>query len=163
LLCSASLWVRHRLLTHKESSWVLELAQPMDTLVRLPCAGMATMIITHTLARLTVTTARIGSWTESSSGLALGSMDIMVVDSMAGATTAVVTTVGDITVVVVMAITAADLCTKASAVTAASMVAVVDFMEAAGFTAAVADSTEEAVSMVVEEATGAGIANCQES
>jgi hypothetical protein len=134
----------------------------MDTLVRLPCAGMATMIITHTLARLMVTTARIGSWTESSSGLALGSMDIMVVDSMAGAITAVVTTVGAFTVVVVMAITAVDLCTKASAVTAASMVAVVDFMEAAGFTAA-ADSTEEAVCMAVVEGAGAGIANCQES
>jgi hypothetical protein len=133
----------------------------MDTLVRLPCAGMATMIITHTLARLMVTTARIGSWTESSSGLALGSMDIMVVDSMAGAITAVVTTVGAFTVVVVMAITAVDLCTKASAVTAASMVAVVDFMEAAGFTAA--DSTEEAVCMAVVEGAGAGIANCQES
>ena len=134
----------------------------MDTLVRLPCAGMATMIITHTLARLMVTTARIGSWTESSSGLALGSMDIMVVDSMAGAITAVVTTVGAFTVVVVMAITAVDLCTKASAVTA-SMVAVVDFMEAAGFTAAAADSTEEAVCMAVVEGAGAGIANCQES
>jgi len=108
-----------------------------------------------------VTTARIGSWTESSSGLALGSMDIMVVDSMAGAITAVVTTVGAFTVVVVMAITAVDLCTKASAVTA-SMVAVVDFMEAAGFTAA-ADSTEEAVCMAVVEGAGAGIANCQES
>jgi hypothetical protein len=136
-------------------------------LARLLFAPMATMIIPHTLAHPTVSTARIGSWTESSSGLALGSMDIMVVDSMAGAITAaasmaVVTTVGAFTVVVT-AFAAADLCTKASAVTVAStavaasvvteasMAAVANFMEAVGFTVEVADSTE------------AGITNCQES
>jgi hypothetical protein len=78
---------------------------------------------------------------------------------------AVVPTAGATTVVVVMAIAAADLSMKASAVTvasaagivAASMEAVADFMEAAGFTVAVA------VSMAVEEAMEAGITNCQES
>ena len=150
------------------------LAQPMDTLVRLPCADMATMIITHTLARLTVTTARIGSWTESSSGLARGSTDSMAAVSTVGASTVVVTTVEAFTVVVVMVIVAADLTTRDSEVTAASTavkvstgvavsMVIVDFMEAAGFTAAVAGSMEKAVSMAVVEATGAGIANCQES
>ncbi len=83
--------------------------------------------------------------------------------SMAGVTTA-----GATTVVVVMAIAAADLGTKAFAVTvvstavavsmvvvAVSMVVVADFMAAAGFTAAVA--------MAVVEATAAGIVNWQES
>jgi hypothetical protein len=42
-------------------SWALELAQRTDMLARLPFARMATMTITHTLARLTVITARIGS------------------------------------------------------------------------------------------------------
>jgi hypothetical protein len=51
---------------------------------------------------------------------------------------------------------------KVSTGAAVSMV-IVDFMEAAGFTAAVAGSMEKAVSMAVVEATGAGIANCQES
>jgi poly-gamma-glutamate capsule biosynthesis protein CapA/YwtB (metallophosphatase superfamily) len=45
---------------HKEWSWVLELAQHTDMLARRLFARTATMIITHTLARLTVTTARIG-------------------------------------------------------------------------------------------------------
>jgi hypothetical protein len=110
-------------------------------------------------------------------------MDIMVVDSMAGAITAVasmvvVTTVGAITVVafmavVVMAIVVVDLNMKASAATVASMavkvsMVVVDFMEA-DFTAAEAfmvveaDSMEAAVSTVVVAATAAGIASCLES
>jgi hypothetical protein len=131
------------------------------------------MIITHMLARLTVTTARIGSLTEFSSGLAHGSTDSTLLVSMAGAITAaasmvVVTTVGDF-MVVVTAFAAADLCTKASAVTVAStavvafaateasMVAVANFMEAAGFTVEVADS------MAVVEATEAGVTNCQQS
>jgi hypothetical protein len=54
-----------------------------------------------------------------------------------------------------MAIAAADLGTKAFAVTVVSTAVVVDFMEAAGFTAAVA--------MAVVEATAAGIVNWQES
>jgi hypothetical protein len=139
------------------------LAQRTDMLGPLLFARMATMIITHTLARLTVTTARIGSWAESSSGLARGSTAM-----------AAVSTVGASTVVVVMVIVAADLTTRDSEVTAASTavkvstgvavsMVIVDFMEAAGFTAAVAGSMEEAVSMAVVEATGAGIANCQES
>ena len=151
----------------------------MDMWVPLPCAGMVTMTITHTLARLTVTTARIGSQTESSSGLARGSMDSTVVTSMAGAITdevsmAGVTTVGATTVVVVMAIAAADLGTKAFAVTvvstavAVSMVVVADLMAAVGFTAAVVDFIEvagftAAVAMAVVEATAAGIVNWQES
>jgi hypothetical protein len=111
-------------------------------------------------------------------------MDIMVVDSMAGAITAVasmvvVTTVGAITVVafmavVVMAIVVVDLNMKASAPTVASMavkvsMVVVDFMEAdsmevaEAFMVVEADSMEAAVSTVVVAATAAGIASCLES
>jgi hypothetical protein len=93
--------------------------------------------------------------------------------STVGASTVVVTTAEAFTVVV-MVIVAADLTTRDSEVTAASTavkvstgaavsMVIVDFMEAAGFTAAVAGSMEKAVSMAVVEATGAGIANCQES
>jgi endonuclease/exonuclease/phosphatase (EEP) superfamily protein YafD len=110
---------------------------------------------------------------ESSSGLDLGSMDIMVVDSMAGAITAaasmaVVPTLGAFTVVAtafvaadlymkVSEVTVASTAVAASVVTEASMVAVVNFMEAAGLTAEVADS------MAVVEATEAGTANFRES
>ncbi len=116
------------------------------TSARLRFAPMVTMTIIPTLVRHTAITDLIGSQTDSSLGLARGSMDITAVVSMAAASMVVVSTAGVITVVVVIAIA-----TEAGLIAEASEVMV-------GSTAGVASMAVVADSMAVVEATEAAIA-----
>jgi hypothetical protein len=159
-----------------KSLWASESVQATAIGVRRRYARMATMIITRTIARPTVTTVRIGLSVESSSEPARGSTVTTVVATtvmatMAGATTDVVVTMaGVITVVVVMAIAvAADLIvedlTGADLDAGAPMVVVdsTEVMEAAVAvdsmavvdSAEVMEATVAADSTVVVEATAA--------